>query len=75
LTEPTLLEISGNGVNPACERGDAGAVDLCFETMAFWIVIADHEARRTFAGDKRHKLREFADGRLHGNEQTHEKSI
>jgi len=53
----------------------AGAVDLYFESMAFWIVIPDHKAGHTLANGKRHKLRDFADGGVRGKELTHEKSI
>jgi len=59
----------------ACECGHAGAVDLYFETMALWIVIADHKAGHTLACSKRHKLRDFADGGVRGKELTHEKSL
>jgi hypothetical protein len=55
--------------------GHAGAVDLYFETMAFWIVIADHKAGHTLASGKHHKLRDFADGGVRGKEPTHEESL
>ena len=48
---------------------------LYFETMAFWIVIADHSAGHTLACGKRHELRDFVDGEIPGKELTHEKSF
>jgi hypothetical protein len=59
----------------ACGRGHAGAVDLSFETMAFWIAIADHKAGHTLASGKHHKLWDFADGEVRGKELTHEESL
>src|SRR5467141_2704960 len=59
----------------ACGRGHAGAVDLSFETMAFWIAIAYHKAGHTLAIGKHHKLWDFADGGVRGKELTHEESL
>jgi len=67
--------MDGFGVYRACGSGYAGAVDLYFESMAFWTVIPDHKAGHTLANGKRHKLRDFADGGVRGKELTHEKSI
>jgi hypothetical protein len=62
-------------VNQACGCGHAGAVDLYFDIMAFWIVIADHKTGHTLASVKRYKLQDFAYGGLRGKELTHEKSF
>ena len=57
------------------DPGHAGAVDLYFETMAFWIVLAGHGAGDTLASGKRHKLRDFAEGGVCGKELMNEKSL
>jgi hypothetical protein len=44
------------------KESPAVAVDLYFETTAFWIVIADHKAGHALASGKHRKIWDFADG-------------
>jgi hypothetical protein len=75
LTSEELSALGRYCVNQVCGPGHAGAVDLYFETMAFWIVLAGHGAGDTLASGKRHKLRDFAEGGVCGKGLMNEKSI
>jgi hypothetical protein len=52
--------MSGSGVNRACGCDRADAVDLYFDIMAFWIVIAHHKRGHRLGSVKRYKLQDFA---------------
>jgi hypothetical protein len=75
LTSGELSALVRYCVNQECRPGHAGAVDLYFETMAFWIVLAGHGAGDTLASGTRHKLRDFAEGEVCGEGLMYEKSI
>src|SRR6266403_4658758 len=69
------FNFSDTASDQACGPGHAGAVDLYFDSMAFWVVLAGHGAGDTLASGKRHKLRDFAERGVCCKELMNEKSL